>query len=90
VPLDAKLSHGAEEQLACEKESRNVVGVLPGSETRTRRDLHGALGPPRHAPDGETGDNIYNGAVDNATGVAALMELAEAFAKSPTPPEAQR
>ena len=34
------------------------------------------------APDAK-GDRIYNGAVDNATGVAGLLELARAFAKAP-------
>ena len=37
--------------------------------------------------EGETGDNIYNGAVDNATGVAGILELAEAFRKAKTPPK---
>ena len=32
------------------------------------------------------GDQIFNGALDNASGVAALLELAEAFAKSETKP----
>lgn len=33
-----------------------------------------------------TGDTIFNGAVDNATGTAALLELARAFASLPSPP----
>jgi Zn-dependent M28 family amino/carboxypeptidase len=33
----------------------------------------------------EPGDNIYNGAIDNATGVAGILELAERFAKAPAP-----
>ena len=36
------------------------------------------------APDAK-GDKIYNGAVDNATGTAALIELARAFASQPKP-----
>jgi Zn-dependent M28 family amino/carboxypeptidase len=35
---------------------------------------------------GETGDNIYNGAVDNGTGVAGILEIAGKFAGAPTPP----
>ena len=31
------------------------------------------------------GDNIYNGAIDNATGVAGILEIAEAFAARPKP-----
>jgi len=66
--------------------SRNVLGRLPG---RTRPDetiLYGAhwdhLGV--GAPDAR-GDSIYNGAVDNATGVAAVLELARAFAGGARP-----
>ena len=33
------------------------------------------------------GDSIYNGALDNASGTAAVLSIAEAFSKSPTPPE---
>jgi hypothetical protein len=33
-----------------------------------------------------SGDNIYNGAVDNGTGVGVLLELAHAFATSQAPP----
>jgi Zn-dependent M28 family amino/carboxypeptidase len=33
------------------------------------------------------GDQIYNGALDNASGTAAMMEIAEAFTKLPTPPK---
>ncbi len=36
------------------------------------------------APDAR-GDSIYNGAVDNATGIAAIIELARAFAAGPRP-----
>nr|WP_237717699.1 M20/M25/M40 family metallo-hydrolase [Pontibacter sp. BAB1700] len=34
-----------------------------------------------------TGDSIYNGAVDNASGVAGLLEIAKAFKNQPTQPE---
>ena len=33
------------------------------------------------------GDQIFNGALDNASGVAGLIELAKAFTKLPSPPE---
>jgi len=33
------------------------------------------------------GDNIYNGAVDNATGVAALLALSRKFVEDPVPPK---
>ncbi|MCK9541009.1 MAG: M28 family peptidase [Novosphingobium sp.] len=58
--------------------SHNVIGVRPGTARKDEVVLHTAhwdhLG--RCAPDA-TGDDICNGAVDNATGVAALVALAE-------------
>ncbi len=64
--------------------SQNVIGVLPGSEEPDEYIIHtahwdhlGTCNPP--APDG---DNICNGAVDNATGTAALIALAEAHARA--------
>jgi Zn-dependent M28 family amino/carboxypeptidase len=64
--------------------SHNVVGVLPGKTHPNERVIYSAhwdhLGI--GAPD-KTGDRIYNGAVDNGTGTAALIELARAFAHAP-------
>ena len=66
--------------------SHNIIGILPGSEARQEYVLHTAhwdhLGRCTPAPDG---DNICNGAVDNATGTAALVALAEAHAKAGPP-----
>ncbi|MFZ1744039.1 MAG: M28 family metallopeptidase [Pontixanthobacter sp.] len=64
-------------------DSQNVIGILPGSERPDEYVLHTAhwdhLGRCTAAPDG---DDICNGAVDNATGSAALVALAEAHAKA--------
>ncbi len=61
--------------------SHNVIGVLPGSERPDEYVLHTAhwdhLG--RCTPN-EDGDDICNGAIDNATGTAALIGLAQAHA----------
>jgi Zn-dependent M28 family amino/carboxypeptidase len=66
--------------------SRNVIGRLPGRVHPNETILYGAhwdhLGV--GAPDAR-GDSIYNGAVDNATGVAAVLELARVFAAGPRP-----
>ncbi|MGN6153767.1 MAG: M20/M25/M40 family metallo-hydrolase [Lysobacteraceae bacterium] len=84
MPLPAKLTVTLKSTIA-EKESRNVLGVLPGTERPDEAVVYMAhwdhLG--KH-PD-ESGDNIYNGAVDNATGVAGILELAEQFAKQGKP-----
>ncbi|MDY7098594.1 MAG: M20/M25/M40 family metallo-hydrolase, partial [Pseudomonadota bacterium] len=66
--------------------SQNVIGILPGTEAPEEYVLHTAhwdhLGRCTPAPDG---DDICNGAVDNATGTAALVALAEAHAKAGAP-----
>ncbi|HEU4563049.1 MAG TPA: M28 family metallopeptidase [Gemmatimonadaceae bacterium] len=66
--------------------SKNVLGRLPGRTHPDETILYGAhwdhLGI--GAPDAK-GDSIYNGAVDNATGTAALIELARVFAAGPRP-----
>ena len=66
--------------------SRNVIGRLPGRLRPNETILFGAhwdhLGV--GAPDAR-GDSIYNGAVDNATGIAAVLELARVFAASERP-----
>jgi Zn-dependent M28 family amino/carboxypeptidase len=66
--------------------SHNVVAVLPGAKHPDEHVIFSAhwdhLGV--GLPDA-TGDKIYNGAVDNATGTALLMELGRAFAKGKRP-----
>lgn len=66
--------------------SQNVIGVLPGTEKPDEYVMHTAhwdhLGRCTPAPDG---DDICNGAVDNATGTAALVALAEAHGKAGAP-----
>ncbi|QIG54109.1 M28 family peptidase [Altererythrobacter sp. BO-6] len=66
--------------------SKNVIGVLPGAKRPDEYVLYTAhwdhLGRCTPAPDG---DDICNGAVDNATGTAALVALAEAHAKAGAP-----
>jgi len=62
-------------------ESKNVIGVLPGSEAPGEHVLY--MGHWDHIginPTEEGDDKIYNGAVDNATGIAAILEVAERFA----------
>jgi hypothetical protein len=67
----------------------NVVGILKGSDpalagTYVVYSAHmDHLGVGR--PDA-SGDSIYNGADDDASGVTAVLEVAEAFASLPTPP----
>jgi Zn-dependent M28 family amino/carboxypeptidase len=64
----------------------NVAGILPGRDPKLRDEYvvfsahwdHLGVG----APD-KNGDKIYNGAVDNASGVASILAIAEALTKLP-------
>ncbi|MBB1060769.1 M28 family metallopeptidase [Marilutibacter spongiae] len=94
IPLDATLSLDLKSTTA-EKSSKNVVALLPGSTRPDEAIVYMAhwdhLGNHGHEGHGEAasadGDQIYNGAVDNATGVAGIMEIAEAFASQDPAPE---
>jgi Zn-dependent M28 family amino/carboxypeptidase len=87
VPLKAKASFDLASTIK-EGSSRNVIGVLPGSERPDEAVVYLAhwdhLG--KHEGEGEE-DTIYNGAVDNATGVAGIIEIAEAFANQDPAPK---
>ena len=59
--------------------SHNVVGYIPGRERRDEYVLYTAHWDHVGIGAAVNGDSIYNGAVDNATGTAALLELAQTF-----------
>ena len=69
-------------------DSQNVVARLGGSDPAVKDEHvvftahwdHFGIGEPI------AGDKIYNGAKDNATGTAALLEVARAFTRLPKPP----
>jgi len=68
----------------------NVVGVLEGSDPQLRNEYvvysahwdHLGVGAPN-----KNGDTIYNGAVDNASGVAVVLAIAETIAQMPQRPK---
>lgn len=79
VPMAAKMSVTLRSTIA-QKESRNVLALLPGTERRDEAIVYMAHWDHLGNHEGEEGDAIYNGAVDNATGVAGILEIAERFA----------
>ncbi len=85
VPLNLTASMNFENDIA-RKASKNVIGVMKGTKRPDEYVLYTAhwdhLGRCTAAADG---DDICNGAVDNATGTAALVALAEGFAKAGAP-----
>lgn len=66
--------------------SRNVVALLPGRERGDEYVIYMAHWDHLGRDPTLAGDQIFNGAVDNASGTAGLLELAEAFASLPRPP----
>lgn len=89
VDMGELTTSGSLSQSISTTESRNVVGVLPGSTAPDEYTLFTAhwdhLGKKTGEREGEPTqdfyrDDIFNGAVDNATGTAALIEIAEAMA----------
>lgn len=60
----------------------NVIARLPGSDPVSSREhvlVSAHLDHLGSAPPGPSGDSVYNGANDNASGVAAVLEVAEAI-----------
>lgn len=82
VPLGVRTS--AAFDVAVEKSlTANVVGVLPGSDPARRDEVVIYTAHHDHLGIGEpdsSGDRIYNGAADNASGCAQVLAIAEAFA----------
>jgi hypothetical protein len=63
---------------------RNVAAVLPGSDPRLKDEW--VLLSAHYDHMGKSGDALYPGADDNASGVAMLLEVAEHFALAPNKP----
>ncbi len=69
-------------------ESNNVIAMLPGSDPKMKNEAvlytahYDHLGIRPDMP----GDNIYNGADDNASGCGILLELAHAFSRAAEAP----
>jgi len=88
IILNAKANIEIRQQIRSFK-SHNVVGKLEGSDSKLRDEyiIYTAhwdhLGRHRELQ----GDQIFNGAIDNASGVASVIELAAAFMKINPPPK---
>jgi Zn-dependent M28 family amino/carboxypeptidase len=81
VPLRTRASVGLTNAIK-RQSSRNVVGILPGSKRPNEYVLYTAHWDHLGRCDADsTGDDICNGALDNATGTAGLIALAEAHAR---------
>ena len=88
VPLGVKVSTRFTSEVR-RRPTANVLAMLPGSDAKLAREVvlysahHDHLG----MKGGRAGeDTIYNGALDNAAGVAAMLAVAQAFRDLPQPP----
>jgi Zn-dependent M28 family amino/carboxypeptidase len=70
-------------------QSPNVLAILPGSDPNLASEYVVLMAHLDHegVDPSLTGDKIYNGAMDNATGTATLLEVARAMAASPDRPK---
>ncbi|MBC6365423.1 M28 family peptidase [Algoriphagus sp. AK58] len=72
-----------------EFESYNVIGLIPGTDPKLKNEYvvhsahldHVGIGRP------ENGDSIFNGAHDNASGVASLLEIARVYVNGKAKPK---
>jgi len=71
-----------------EVESPNIAGIVPGSDPQLKNEYVVFTAHADHLgiADPVNGDDIYNGAGDNASGTAALIEIARAFSRMPQAP----
>lgn len=83
---EAKLSAEIKSSIVA-GQSRNVIAKLTGSKYPDEAVVYSAHWDHLGTHPSEPGDNIYNGAIDNATGVAAVLEIAARYAAEDTKPE---
>lgn len=83
VALNAKLT-GDMKAAVRTVEQYNVAGVVPGTDPKLKSEVVIYSAHWDHlGKQGDGADNIFNGAVDNASGSAALLAMAQAAVKSP-------
>ena len=72
IAFDSKIEHGS---------SKNVLGLVKGTKHPDQVVVYSAHWDHFGRDPKLKGDQIYNGAIDNGTGISALLEIAGAFAK---------
>ncbi|NMO20185.1 M20/M25/M40 family metallo-hydrolase [Pyxidicoccus fallax] len=89
VPLGVKVSTRFTSEVR-RRPTANVLAMLPGGDAKLAQEVvlysahHDHLGKKEGGKPGE--DTIYNGALDNAAGVSAMLAAAKAFRALPQPP----
>ena len=86
VTLNAKANFVIRNEIR-EIASKNVVAKVEGAEIKDEYVIYSAHWDHLGKDSTLQGDQIFNGALDNATGTAALLELAQAFSKQEPKPK---
>jgi Zn-dependent M28 family amino/carboxypeptidase len=88
VPLGLRASMQLRNKLRT-IESKNVAGKIEGRDAQLKDEYVIYTAHWDHLGIGTAvnGDRIYNGAVDNASGVGGILEIARAYTKLPAPPK---
>lgn len=86
VPLDLTTSVVINNRIK-KSVSHNVAALLPGTSRKNEYIIYSAHWDHLGIGEAIRGDSIYNGALDNASGAAALLQLATAFTKLKKAPE---
>jgi hypothetical protein len=90
VSLGSKLSVQLK-SIVRQQDTANVLGVLEGSDPNLKGEAVVVMAHHDHlglaAERNEKGDNIYNGAIDNASGSASLLNIAKALTMLPERPK---
>ncbi len=85
LPVSVEIAQASRHE---RRTSANVAAVLDGSDPTLRDEYVALIGHLDHEGIGTpvNGDSIYNGALDNAAGIASMLEAARALASEPVKP----
>ncbi|GAA4357749.1 M28 family metallopeptidase [Kangiella marina] len=86
VPLDSKASVDIKNTIK-ESQSANVIATIPGKKRPDEHVVYMAHWDHLGSREGMEGDHVYNGAIDNATGTAGIISIAQAFKQLPEAPD---
>lgn len=86
IPLGVKTNFEVSNKIKRSK-SNNVIARLEGKSRKDENIIYTAHWDHLGIGEAVNGDSIYNGAIDNAAGVAALFEIAKAFKAAKKAPE---
>ena len=81
IPLGLNVSVGIKNKIKKDV-SKNVVAHIPGTDRKDEVIIYSAHWDHFGVGKAINGDSIYNGSVDNASGTAGLLAIAEAFKKN--------